>query len=179
MTLLWPQSVARATRNAVLFLSVVMILCALSPRCHGQRISGAATITLTATLSQSLTMSVAPSTVKAASAPDFFSDRTTNPSELTINTNWVRGSGEVSVAAFSPANPILGVAGQALVPVGIGRPIAHDDDPVPVSPLGENFLSSAKSQSHSGIPGLRIDTRDLLIPDGSQGGVLTIRADAL
>jgi hypothetical protein len=63
--------------------------------------------------------------------------------------------------------------------VGTASPITAN----PISPSGESFLpfseAQSKTQSNVGLPGLRINTKDLEIPDGSAGQVLTIRAQAL
>jgi hypothetical protein len=185
MTLSTSQFTVRTSRSTMLYLAILVPCCSLctpgyaqsshARKSYAQERSGAATITLTATLSQSLSMSVCQRTIPG-SVNDAFSDREAyGNSPLTISTNWVRGPGTVSVEAFSPGNPILGRAGQAIVPVGTASPGSEGA----ASTLGEGFLSSPRTKSNLGLPGLRINTEDLEIPDGSASQILTIRADAL
>jgi len=185
MTLPTSQFAAQTSRSTMLYLAVLVPCCGLCTSTHAQSSharksyaqerTGAATITLTATLSQSLTMSVRHST-RLGVVSDAFSDPApTGNSPLTISTNWVRGPGSVSVQAFSPGNPLLGRAAQAIVPVGTASPGSGGAEPSP----GDGLLSSPRAQSNLGLPGLRINTEDLEIPGGSDGQILTIRADAL
>jgi hypothetical protein len=152
----------------------LLVLCAFASRGYAQRNSGGAAITLTAVLSQSLTMSVSQDAVATALMSESLRDSAHSQSSVTVTARWVRGSGNVSVAAFSPGNPLLGPAGQAIVPVGTASPMTSNQ----LSPSGESFLSVGRKPVN-GLPGLRIDTKDLQIPAGSEGGILTIRAQAL
>ncbi len=158
------------TRSSI----ALLVICALTSRGHAQRNSGAASITLTAVLSQSLTMSASQDAATTDPMSQSFRDSADSRPPVTITTQWVRGSGNVSVAAFSPGNPLLGPAGQAIVPVGTASPITSDH----MSPSGEGFLSAGRKPVN-GLPGLRINTKDLQIPAGSEGEILTIRAEAL
>jgi hypothetical protein len=186
MTLPTSQFAARTSRSTMLYLAVLVPCCGLctpayaqsshARKSYAQERSGAASITLTATLCQSLTMSVG-HRARPGSVSDAFSDKApTGNSPLTISTNWVRGPGNVSVQAFSPGNPLLGRVGQAIVPVGAA---ASPGSEGAAATAGEGFLSSPRTQSNLGLPGLRINTEDLEVPDGSAGQILTIRADAL
>ena len=152
----------------------LLVAGALTSRAYAQRNSGSASITLTAVLSQSLTMSASQDVAATDPMSRLLGETADGPASVTITTRWVRGSGNVSVAAFSPGNPLLGRAGQAIVPVGAASPITAEQ----VSPSGEGFLS-AERKPVNGLPGLRINTKDLQIPAGSEGGILTIRAQAL
>jgi hypothetical protein len=152
----------------------LLVLCALGSRGYAQRNSGGAAITLSAVLSQSLTMSASQDAVPTDAISERLRDPAETPSSVTITTQWVRGSGNVSVAAFSPANPLLGPVGQAMIPVGTASPMTSSH----MSQSGESFLSAEKKPVN-GLPGLRINTKDLQIPAGSEGGILTIRAQAL
>jgi hypothetical protein len=152
----------------------LLVLCALAARGNAQRNSGGAAITLTAVLSQSLTMSASQDAVATDATSESLRDPADSLSSVTVTTQWVRGSGNVTVAAFSPANPLLGPAGQTMIPVGAASPMTSSQ----MSPSGESFLS-VERKPVNGLPGLRINTKDLQIPAGSEGGVLTIRAQAL
>ncbi len=164
----------RVQRLAGRSFVALLVFCALASRGYAQRNSGSATITLTAVLSQSLTMSASQDAAAADPMSRLLGDSADGPAPVTITARWVRGSGNVSVAAFSPGNPLLGPAGQAIVPVGTASPITSDQ----MSTSAESFLS-AGSKPLNGLPGLRINTKNLQIPAGSDGGILTIRAQAL
>jgi hypothetical protein len=148
--------------------------CLGGPVCQAQRNSGAAAITLTAVLSQSLSMSISPLSLSPGSSSDLFDGNADDGNAaLTISTTWVRGPASVSVGVFAPANPLLGAAGRALVPV------ASLDATVSSAPTGSSFLSSSNQPVNPGLPGIRINTGDLQIPPGSEAGMLTIRGQVL
>ena len=161
-------------RLAARLCVALLVAGALTSRGYAQRNSGAAAITLTAVLSQSLTMSASQDVAATGPMSQLLGYSTDSPASVTIITRWVRGSGNVSVAAFSAGNPLLGPAGQAIVPVGTASPITSGQR----SPSGESFLSAGRKPAN-GLPGLRINTKDLQIPASSEGGILTIRAQAL
>jgi hypothetical protein len=176
MKLLRSQTTARARHSRPFLLNVLLLLSLLSSICPAQRSSGAATFTLTATLSQALSMSVAPDAVESFPFSNSLADaQTTANSPLTVTARWVRGPASVSMQAFSPANPLLGPAGRGKVLVGTAFPSV----PHPLSPAGENFLPPAPDPLRSGLPALQIDTKNLQIPPGSEGATLTIRAEVL
>jgi hypothetical protein len=157
-------------------LVIFFLFCTLAPHCCAQRKSGAAAITLNATLSQSLTMSAAPNGVQAGGSSELLAEPAAGAGpSVTITTNWVGGPGKVTVEAFSSANPLLGPAGRAMILLGAASPIHAS----PALPASEGFLPSARKATNTGLPGLRIDTKDLEIPRGSESGALTIRAEAL
>jgi hypothetical protein len=133
--------------------------------------SSAATITLTATLSQSLNLSLVPETLSAAG--DMFVGANNLP--LTITARWVRGPGSISMQAFSPANPLLGYAGRDRILVGTATPPVDRPQPAP----GTNFLSAAGNPPQPALPALQLHTKDLQIPSGSEGATLTIRAEVI
>jgi hypothetical protein len=142
--------------------------------CQAQKNSGVAAITLTAVLSQSLSMAVSAESITPSSSELSWKGNAQDyASDLTISTSWVRGPGSVSVGVFAPANPLLGAAGQALVPVALS------DESISPAPAGNSFLSSSKQTASPALPGIRIKTRDLQIPPGSEAGMLTIRAQVL
>lgn len=175
-----PVSTQKSLSTAQSLIVSAAFLMALTSPCHAQRNSGASAITLTAVLSQSLSMSVMPAQPGSVSVSDFFSYRVScraasQPSALTISTKWVRGPGRVSVEVFAPGNPLLGAVGQALVPVEIPAPSVAGI----FSPGGYGFLSPSNRSESTGLPESRIDTSALQIPAGSEAGMLTIRAQVL
>ena len=140
---------------------------------QGQSNSGAQTITLRAVLQQSLTMSVSPADLP--SVANGFDAPNETGSSLEVSTKWVRGPATVSVGVFAPANPILGVAGRALVPVEVAARTADA-----VSPASGACVVTCSNENRLLEPReIRINTGDLEIPEGSGTGVLTIRAQAL
>jgi hypothetical protein len=162
------SALCRTVFSFALFLACV----GAAPRCRAQRNSGGAAVTITAVLSQSMSMSVTPA-LDFNSFDDLLSDSANDGrSALTISTTWVRGPANVSVGVFAPANPLLGARGQALVPV------ASVDAAAPSALVGNSFLSLKKPVNFD-LPGIRINTSDLEIPAGSEAGMLTVRGQVL
>ena len=81
----------------------------------------------------------------------------------------------VSVGVFAPANPILGVAGRALVPVEVS---ARKAEPASTA-FSACFVACSDETRPLQPREIRINTGDLEIPEGSGAEVLTIRAQAL
>jgi hypothetical protein len=164
-----------STLGRIAVAATLLLACVgTSPWCLAQKNSGAGAITITAVLPQSLTMSVTPAVLNSGSSPDYFGgDARGGTSVLTIATTWVRGPASVGVGVFAPGNPLLGVAGRALVPV------AYLESAATLGPSGDTFLSALREPASSGLPGIRINTGDLQVPDGSDAGMLTIRAQVL
>src|SRR6202142_1083149 len=149
------------SRSIAVSLAVLLPVAASSIPCQAQRNSGAASITLTAVLAQSLTMSATPAELQSGSASNLLDRSPERNFALTISTTWIRGTGNISVGVFAPGNPLLGVAGQALVPVE-----ASSNSGTSCTPAGNRFLSSAQEQEKITSPEIRIDTSDLQIPAG-------------
>ena len=167
-----PPARGWAASRLVLGLAILVPVIVAIPTCQAQRNSGAATITLTAVLAQSLTMSVTPSVMASPSASSLLAQATDGDTPLTISTKWVRGPASVSVGVFAPANPLLGMGGRAMVPVQAAS--ARTD-----IQAGNGFFSSSEDEEATGGPEIRIHTSDLEISDGSEAGALTIRAQVL
>src|SRR5258708_6876943 len=100
------------------FSGLILLPLVLSPNSYAQQNSGAAAITLTAVLSQSLTVSVTP---EHASNGEFFATAVTGPSQaelpLSIQAGWVRGQGRPSLDVFASGNPLLGANGRYAIPL--------------------------------------------------------------
>ncbi|HUK26688.1 MAG TPA: hypothetical protein VLV49_19080 [Terriglobales bacterium] len=132
-------------------------------------------IVLTATVSQSMTVTVSPAQ-QEASSPFLAEDGAA--AGPVITANWVLGPGNISMAVLSSGNPLLGNDAISRVPVAAFSPmfplLSHSDDSLPAN----NFLPAAGTPAPGSQLELKIDTSRLQIPAGSQNGVLTIRAQA-
>jgi hypothetical protein len=163
----------RAVRcKALVFL---LALPALAVSGYAQLNSRAATIALTATVSQSMTMTVLPATGLPYS-PLLAGSGARSP--VTVRANWVLGPGNISVAVLTSGNPLLGRDAISRVPVALFAPLfpllPSPGDSVPA----ESFLPPGKMLGPANQLELRIDTSDLQLPAGSEDGVLTIRGQA-
>jgi hypothetical protein len=155
--------------------ALLLAVCTLAVSGYAQQSSHAATIALTATVSQSMTMHVSQPTVGAASTP-LMTAGAEGP--VAVTANWVLGPGNISVAVLSSGNPLLGRDAISRVPVATLSPL-FPLLPSPADPAqAEGFLPSAKAPMPANLLELRIDTSDLQLPAGGEGGVLTIRAQA-
>jgi hypothetical protein len=161
-------------------LVLLFLLPALAAMGYAQQSSRSAAIVLTATVAQSMTMTVWP-TAATANHPLLATGLPADPGAklpVTVTANWVLGPGNISVAVLSSGNPLLGDDAISRVPVALLSPLfpllPTPADSVPA----ENFLSTAKMPTPASQLELRIDTSELRLPAGSEDGVLTIRAQA-
>jgi hypothetical protein len=172
MTNLWWHRAAR--RKALVFL---LSLPTLALPSYAQQNSRAATIALTATVAQSMTMTVSPA-VMAPYGP--LLPAGSGPKKpVSITANWILGPGNISVAVLTSGNPLLGRDAISRVPVALFSPLFPLLPSAADSVPAEGFLPSAKMPpAPTNQLELRIDTSDLRLPAGSEDGVLTIRAQA-
>jgi hypothetical protein len=155
---------------------LVLLPFALVPISNAQQNSGAAAITLTAVLSQSLTVSVTP---ERSSSGEFFATAVTGPSQaelpLSIQAGWVRGQARPSLDVFATGNPLLGANGRYAIPLKSSPVEAGPEEPG----ISSFLAPAARSQDVENATQLRFTTKDFEIPSGSESGTMTIRAQAL
>jgi len=147
-------SSARRLSSSRLYLIHVLWLSFLSVPLHAQQNSGAAAITLTAVLQQSLTMSVTPAGLVSARS-NWAHAATVEALPLDISSRWVAGPARVTVSVLAASDPSLGA--QAWVPVD---------------------FTNAWPSNQTIAAGLRINSGEPAIPPGAASGALTIRAQA-
>jgi hypothetical protein len=157
------------SRSLQTVLSALALLAMTIP-CYAQRNSGAASVTLTAVLSQSLTFSIGPD--QSANGPGLLLDQSANAhSPVNVAAHWVRGQAVVGVAVFAPGNPLLGDHGRDMVPVEF-----PSSKPIDAASGAFGFL---RVQQKAVSPEFHFNTGDLLLPPGTASGTLTIRAQTI
>ena len=183
----------RAVQRNWFGLAAIALATLVSPAARAQMNSGPSTVALSATLSESLTLSVAPNTVNFTLVPNGTAN---GNSAVSITTTWVlaRTRASVSVYAYftgttaltdggSPANTVAtskingninGGAYSAFI--GGSSPWGANSILVYTKNLGG---AGTFNSSHTDTLGLQVDTTGLSLPAGTYTGTLNIQAQAI
>ena len=182
----------RGLRNIWIGFSVLAMSLMLSSVGRAQALnSGPTTVALNATLAESLTLAVAPTTVSFTLVP---SGTANGNSPVTITTTWVLGTARTSlnVYAYFTSTTALTDAGTDIIPTskfnGSINGGAFSSFTGGTGPFGVNSKvvfsrviggAGTFNASHADTLGLQIDTTGLNLPAGSYTGTLNIQAQAI
>jgi hypothetical protein len=182
----------RSLRNIWIGFSMLAMVLILSPCSRAQALnSGPTTVALNATLAESLTLAVAPTTVTFTLVP---SGTANGNSPVTITTTWVLGTGRTSlnVYAYFTSTTALTDAGTDIIPTSKFNGSVDGGAYSPFTGGAGSFGANSKvvynrviggagtfNASHADTLGLQIDTTGLNLPAGSYAGTLNIQAQAI
>lgn len=167
----------------------MVVICA--PASHAQLNSGPTTVALNATLAESLTLNVAPTTVTFTLVP---SGTANGNNPVTITTTWVLGTTRTSlnVYAYFSGTTALADAGGNVIPTssfnGSINGGAYSPFTGGTGPFGVNSKvvytraiggAGTFNAAHTDTLGLQINTTGLNLPAGSYAGTLSIQAQAI
>jgi len=183
----------RAIQRNWFGLAAVALAMFVSPAARAQLNSGPSTVALNATLSESLTLSVAPNTVNFTLVPNGTAN---GNSAVSITTTWVlaRTRTTVSVYAYFTSTTALTDGGTPANTVATSKfngninGGAYSAFTGGSSPWGANSIlvytkslggAGTFNSSHTDTLGLQVDTTGLTLPAGTYTGTLNIQAQAI
>lgn len=183
----------RAIQRNWFGLAAIALAMSVSPTARAQLNSGASTVALNATLSESLTLSVAPNTVNFTLVPNGTAN---GNSTVSITTTWVlaRTRASVSVYAYFTSTTALTDGGSPANTVATSKINGNINGGAysafigGSSPWGANSIlvytknlggAGTFNSSHTDTLGLQVDTTGLSLPAGTYTGTLNIQAQAI
>jgi hypothetical protein len=183
----------RIMHKQIWFLAAAVALSILvTPASYAQAInSGPTTVTLNATLAESLTLTVSPTTVTFVLVP---SGTANGNLPVNITTTWVLGPTRTSLItyAYFTSTTALTDAGTDVIPTskfnGSINGGAYSAFTGGAGPFGVNskqvyshgaFAAGQYNGAHADTLGLQIDTTGLNLPAGAYSGTLNIQAQAI
>ena len=172
--------------------AVIALVMFVTPVSKAQAInSGPTAVTLNATLAESLTLAVAPTTVTFVLVP---SGTANGNSAVSVTTTWVLGPARTSLItyAYFTSTTALVDAGGNIIPTskfnGSVNAGAYSAFTGGAGPFGVNskqvyshgaFAAGQFNGNHTDTLGLQIDTTGLNLPAGAYTGTLNIQAQAI
>jgi hypothetical protein len=181
-----------AVKKQMWFLLAAMaLILMITPASHAQLNSGPSTVALNATLGESLTLSVSPTTVSFALVP---SGTANGNSPVSITTTWVLGPGRTALnvyAYFTSTSALTNTNGDIIPTTSFNGSInggAYSSFTGGSGPFGTQskvvyahgaFSAGQFNSNHTDTLGLQIDTTGLSLPAGAYTGTLNIQAQAI
>lgn len=171
-------------------LAAIALVLLVTPASHAQLNSGPSTVALNATLGESLTLAVSPTSVTFALSP---SGTSNGNSPVSITTTWVLGSSRTSLnvyAYFSSTTALSDSLGHNIPTTNFNGSVnggGYASFTGSTGPFGANAvtvyslssLTGVFNSSHSDNLGLQINTTGLGLPAGTYTGTLNVQAQVI